>query len=164
MSPPPPSPWATWRCWTWTMRRSSCGFWGRDRLLSVAADGSDYETYSFGRSYLKGCHLGGDGFAVLLLGRYQAGGAEQVLTIDPQCQLIAQAPSGGRCSPSPPPGATCPCSPAAAWRSTPGTCPSTAPWRTPRTPASPPSPQRQRPAGRQPAGLALYPLLSSLFS
>ncbi len=87
---------------------------GEDRLLSVAADGSDYETYSFGRSYLKGCHLGGDGFAVLLLGRYQAGGAEQVLTIDPQCQLIAQAPLRGRCSPSPPPGATCPCSPAAA--------------------------------------------------
>ena len=29
VSPPPPSPWATWRCWTWTMRRSSCGFWGR---------------------------------------------------------------------------------------------------------------------------------------
>ena len=68
---------------------------GEDRLLSVAADGSDYETYSFGRSYLKGCHLGGDGFAVLLLGRYQAGGAEQVLTIDPQCQLIAQAPPPG---------------------------------------------------------------------
>lgn len=69
---------------------------GEDRLLSVAADGSDYETYSFGRSYLKGCHLGGDGFAVLLLGRYQAGGAEQVLTIDPQCQLIAQAPLRGQ--------------------------------------------------------------------
>ena len=40
--------------------------------------------------------LGGDGFAVLLLGRYQAGGAEQVLTIDPQCQLIAQAPLRGQ--------------------------------------------------------------------
>ena len=33
---------------------------------------------------------------LLLLGRYQAGGAEQVLTIDPQCQLIAQAPLRGQ--------------------------------------------------------------------
>lgn len=62
---------------------------GEDRLLCAASDGSTFKSYSFGRYFLKGCDLGGDGFAVLLLGRYQAGGAEQVMTIGPDAQVIA---------------------------------------------------------------------------
>lgn len=62
-----------------------------DRLLCVAADGSGYQTYSFGRSYLKGCHFGGEGFALVLLSRYQAGNADQALTIGPDCQVVAGA-------------------------------------------------------------------------
>lgn len=138
---------------------------GEDRLLSVAADGSDYETYSFGRSYLKGCHLGGDGFAVLLLGRYQAGGAEQVLTIDPQCQLIAQAPLRGQVlsfsaagrylSLLTGSGLEIYTRDMSLYRALEDT-------QDARFTAL--SPNGSAPAGRQPAGLALYPLLSSLFS
>lgn len=56
---------------------------GEDRLLVAAPDTGALQTYSFGRSYLKGCSFGGDGFALLLLGRYRAGSATQALTILP---------------------------------------------------------------------------------
>ena len=113
---------------------------GEDRLLSVAADGSDYETYSFGRSYLKGTASQCSCWAAT-----RPAVPSRCSPSTPSASSSPRPPSGGRCSPSPPPGATCPCSPAAAWRSTPGTCPSTAPWRTPRTPASPPSPPTAAP-------------------
>lgn len=138
---------------------------GEDRLLSVAADGSDYETYSFGRSYLKGCHLGGDGFAVLLLGRYQAGRRRAGAHHRPPVPAHR---------PGPPPGAGAlllrrRALPVPAHRQRPGDLhpghvPLPRPGGHPGRPLHRPLPQRQRPAGRQPAGLALYPLLSSLFS
>lgn len=54
---------------------------GEDRLMTVSDNGKDIQSYSFGRSYLKGCHFGGDGFALVLLGRYRAGSASQAVTI-----------------------------------------------------------------------------------
>ena len=48
---------------------------GEDEIAIVSPNGKETATYSLGRSYLKGCDLGGDGFAVLLLGRYRAGSA-----------------------------------------------------------------------------------------
>ncbi len=59
---------------------------GEKSLVSVAVEGWEKQTYSFGRSYLKGCSLGGDGFALVLLGRYRAGSADQALTIGPDGQ------------------------------------------------------------------------------
>lgn len=62
---------------------------GESALVSVSVDGWEKQTYSFGNSYLKGCSLGGDGFALLLLGRYRAGSADQALTIAPDGQVLA---------------------------------------------------------------------------
>ena len=59
---------------------------GENALVSVAVEGWEKHSYSFGRSYLKGCSLGGDGFALVLLGRYRAGSADQALTILPDGQ------------------------------------------------------------------------------
>lgn len=61
---------------------------GADRLLTVAADGSAVQTCSFGRNYLKGCSLEGDGFALLLTGRYRAGNATQALLVDQTGQAV----------------------------------------------------------------------------
>ena len=69
---------------------------GEDRLSIVPVRGGDVTTYSFGHSYLKGCDFGGDGFALLLLGRYRSGGASQVLTIGPDGQSIAASAPGGQ--------------------------------------------------------------------
>ena len=54
---------------------------GENRLMAVSQDGACRARYSFGRMYLKGCALGGDGFALLLLGRYQSGPASQAVTV-----------------------------------------------------------------------------------
>jgi len=62
---------------------------GEDRLLIANPDGSLSGSYAFGRDYLKGCSLGGDGFALLLLGRYRAGNASQALTIGSDGQVTA---------------------------------------------------------------------------
>lgn len=45
---------------------------GEDEVVIVSPNGKETATYSLGGNYLKGCDLGGDGFAVLLLGRYRA--------------------------------------------------------------------------------------------
>ena len=63
---------------------------GEDRLLTVEPEEGSVQTYSFGRLYLKGCSLGGDGFALLLLGRYRAGSASLAVTISPQGEVLAQ--------------------------------------------------------------------------
>ena len=60
-----------------------------DSLHILAADGSSDTVYSFGRSYLKGCRLGGDGFALLLLGHYRAGAATQAVVVGPDGALRA---------------------------------------------------------------------------
>lgn len=62
---------------------------GEDQVSIVSPNGKETASYSLGRSYLKGCDLGGDGFAVLLLGRYRAGSANQVVTVGSDGQVIA---------------------------------------------------------------------------
>ena len=62
---------------------------GEDEIAIVSPNGKETATYSLGRSYLKGCDLGGDGFAVLLLGRYRAGSANEVVTVDSNGEVIA---------------------------------------------------------------------------
>ena len=60
-----------------------------DRLITLSPDGETMHTYSFGRTYLKSCGLGGDGFALLLTGRYRAGTADRALMVAPDGSLLA---------------------------------------------------------------------------
>lgn len=62
---------------------------GEDEITIVSPSGKETASYSLGRNYLKGCKLGGDGFAVLLLGRYRAGSANQVVIVDSTGEAIA---------------------------------------------------------------------------
>ena len=56
---------------------------GEEQVSMIQEDGTVVGTYSLGRNYLKGCSFGGDGFALLLLGRYRAGSADQVVVLGP---------------------------------------------------------------------------------
>ena len=68
---------------------------GEDRLIVVPQDGGEPASYSFGRLALKGCALGGDGFALLLLGRYPSGPADRAVTVGPDgAELAAQNLTG----------------------------------------------------------------------
>lgn len=60
---------------------------GSDRLVTATPDGSAVQTYALGRNYLTGASLAGEGFALLLTGRYQAGGATQALIVGPEGEL-----------------------------------------------------------------------------
>ena len=65
---------------------------GEDQVSVVQEDGTIAGTYSLGRNYLKGCSLGGDGYALLLLGRYRAGAASQAVILGPDgTELASQA-------------------------------------------------------------------------
>ena len=61
---------------------------GEDRLITVTPDGENVQTCGFSPSYLKGCSLDGNGFALLLTGRYRSGSADQALIIDENAQVI----------------------------------------------------------------------------
>ena len=63
-----------------------------DRLLTVTPDGETVQTYHISPSYLKGCSLEGDGFALLLTGRYRSGGATQALIIGKDGQVLQSLP------------------------------------------------------------------------
>ena len=63
-----------------------------DRLLTVTPDGETVQTYHISPSYLKGCSLEGDGFALLLTGRYRSGGATQALIIGEDGQVLQSLP------------------------------------------------------------------------
>lgn len=69
---------------------------GESQLMMVSEKDGSIQTYSFGRSYLKGCDLDGDGFALLLLGRYRAGSATQALTIAPDGSVKASMDLSGQ--------------------------------------------------------------------
>ena len=69
---------------------------GEDRLLVVPQDGETPASYSFGRQVLKGCALGGDGFALLLLGRYASGPAGEAVTIGPDSAVMASLSLSGQ--------------------------------------------------------------------
>ena len=70
-----------------------------DRLLTVdlSAEGEPaVQTCFLSPNYLKGCTLEGDGFALLLTGRYRSGGAEQVLVVDRAAQVVRSLPITGQ--------------------------------------------------------------------
>ena len=69
---------------------------GENQVMAVSQDGAAVQRYSFGRMYLKGCSLGGDGFAFVLLGRYRAGSAEQALVIGPDGTVQATLELSGQ--------------------------------------------------------------------
>lgn len=58
--------------------------WVLEENMLTSVDTRSWESrpYSFGRSYLKGCALGGDNFALVLLGRYRAGSADQAVVLN----------------------------------------------------------------------------------
>lgn len=70
----------------------SSGLWllGDSSLITLSPDGTVQKEYAFDPTYLKGYTLDGDGFAVLLLGKYRAGSARDVVTVGADAQLIAQ--------------------------------------------------------------------------
>ena len=76
------------------------GIWlvGEDRLHIVAltAEGQEIRTCLFSPNYLKGCSLGGDGFAFLLMGRYRSGSADQALRVDSAGQVAQSIPLTGQ--------------------------------------------------------------------
>ena len=61
---------------------------GEDRLITVTPDGGTVQTFLFSPSYLKGCSLGGDGFAFLLTGRYRSGSADQAVILNKNAQAV----------------------------------------------------------------------------
>jgi len=71
---------------------------GEDRLLTVSLlpEGQTVQTYTISPNYLKGCSLGGDGFALLLVGRYRSGSAAQALRIDSSAQAVQSIPLTGQ--------------------------------------------------------------------
>lgn len=69
---------------------------GEEALTVVPLNDGEPVSYPFGRSYLKGCSFGGDGFALLLLSHYRTGSADQVLTIGPDAAPIAETEPGGQ--------------------------------------------------------------------
>lgn len=54
---------------------------GESSVTIIGKNGETSNTYSLGRDYLKGASLDGDGFALLLLGRYRSGSANRAVTI-----------------------------------------------------------------------------------
>ena len=71
---------------------------GEDQRLRRAGGRTVAGTYTLGRNYLKGCSFGGDGFALLLLGRYQAGSAEQAVIVGPDGTELALPGPHGQCA------------------------------------------------------------------
>lgn len=65
-------------------------------LTTVSTADWSVESYSFGSRYLKGCTFDGDGFALLLLGRYRAGSADEVLVLSPEAEVIQTLPVQGQ--------------------------------------------------------------------
>lgn len=67
---------------------------GEDRLLTVSlsSEGETLQTYYISPNYLKGCSLGGDGFALVLTGRYRSGNADQAIIVDSTAQAVQVLP------------------------------------------------------------------------
>jgi len=70
----------------------SSGLWllGESSLITLTAKGQDQMEYAFDPAFLKSYTLDGDGFAALLLGKYRAGSARDVVTIGHDGQVIAR--------------------------------------------------------------------------
>lgn len=54
---------------------------GESSLSAMSDSGGDLCSYSFASKYLKSYSLGGDDFSVLLLGKYRAGAANQIVAV-----------------------------------------------------------------------------------
>jgi len=76
----------------------SSGIWllGESSLIALSPDGASRQEYRFDPAYLKGYALEGDGFAVLLLGKYRAGSARDVVTVGADAQVIARQELNGQ--------------------------------------------------------------------
>jgi len=76
----------------------SAGVWllGESSLITLTAKGQEQAEYPFDPAFLKGYTLDGDGFAALLLGRYRAGSARDVVTIGHDAQVIARQELNGQ--------------------------------------------------------------------
>lgn len=68
------------------------GLWllGESSLITLSAKGEEQAQYHFDPDYLKGYTLDGDGFAALLLGKYRAGSARELVTVGHDAQVLAQ--------------------------------------------------------------------------
>lgn len=62
---------------------------GEDQVAAVQEEGTVAGVYTLGRDYLKGCSFGGEGYALLLVGRYQAGSAEEAVILGPDGAVLA---------------------------------------------------------------------------
>ena len=81
---------------------------GEDRLLIVNTQDAGIQSYTFAPNYLKGCSLGGEGFALLFTGRYRSGSATQATvihgtgqsarTIELTGQVLDYAAAGSYCA------------------------------------------------------------------
>lgn len=69
---------------------------GEDRLLTIPTDGTETHTCFFTPNYLKGCSMEGEGFALLLMGPYRAGGAAQAVIVDSSAQAVRSIPLAGQ--------------------------------------------------------------------
>nr|WP_317325144.1 DUF5711 family protein [uncultured Flavonifractor sp.] len=70
------------------------GLWtlGESSISHLDDAGELTGSYSYGGRYLKGFSLGGDGIAVLLLGKYRAGSTAQLVAVDEQGGELAALP------------------------------------------------------------------------
>ena len=76
----------------------SSGLWllGESSLITLTSKGQEQAEYSFDPAFLKGYTLDGDGFAALLLGKYRAGSARDVVTVGHDAQVIARQELNGQ--------------------------------------------------------------------
>lgn len=76
----------------------SSGLWllGESSLITLTAKGQEQAEYPFEPTFLKGYALDGDGFAALLLGKYRAGSARDVVTVGHDAQIIARQELNGQ--------------------------------------------------------------------
>lgn len=57
-------------------------------LITLSTQDWSTLTYPFGSRYLKGCSLGGDGFALLLFGSYRSGAADEAVVVSPLAEEV----------------------------------------------------------------------------
>jgi len=76
----------------------SSGLWllGESSLITLTAKGQDQMEYAFDPAFLKSYTLDGDGFAALLLGKYRAGAAREVISVGHDAQVIARQELNGQ--------------------------------------------------------------------
>ena len=67
---------------------------GENTLVRIPTDTWTSDVRSFGHSYLKGVSFGGNGFAMVMLGHYRVGSADQVLIVDADGTEYEMTPNG----------------------------------------------------------------------